>query len=305
MLTQQQLDERLNYVTGSYAAVICGLIPYKTKAQLWLEKTGRAVQEDISEKNYIKFGNYMEAGTANWFQNDSGKSLIFSESDMLVHKDYDWMAGNYDFKLENENAILECKTAGRPGEEWGDGENIIPPHYLMQVAHYCAVGNFDKAYIGVVFALTREFRWYEYERNIKLEEQLIALEKDFWFNNVLADVAPEPTTEKDILCLYKETNSNPVIANQTTDELVIKMIKLSAEIKAKELEYKAVKDSIAVYMKDADTLIDSAGNVMATWKYTKPISRFDKESLEKDYPDVYKKYLTTTAPQRRFNIKRG
>ena len=62
--------------------------------------------------------------------------------------------------------------------------------------------------------MTREMRWYEYERNLELEASLIEREKEFWFNNVQSDIAPAPVNAKDILLLYKETNSEPVIANE-------------------------------------------------------------------------------------------
>lgn len=302
MLNKEQLQQRLGFVTGSDAAVICGLSPYKTKVKLWLEKTKREEQEDISNAGYIKFGNYMEDGVAKWFEAESGKELHEKASELLIHPGYDWMAGNIDFRIKGENAILECKTA-LSTDGWGDGENIIPSHYLMQVAHYCAVGGFDKAYIAVVFTMSREMRWYEYSRNAELESKLIGLEKDFWFNNVLADIAPEAETEDDILNLYKQTKSAPVIGDSEVIESVYTLQKIKESKKELEDQEKNVRDKITIFMKDYDTLVDTRGDVLCTWKMTRASERFDAKALQAANSDIYKKFIKTGEPQRRLLIK--
>lgn len=38
-------------IGGSDASAVLGLNPYKTNEQLWLEKTGKVVPEDISESH--------------------------------------------------------------------------------------------------------------------------------------------------------------------------------------------------------------------------------------------------------------
>lgn len=310
MLNQEQIQERLSYVTGSDAAVICGLSPFKTKLQLWMEKTGRCVQDDISGLNHIKFGNFFEQGVADWFAADTGKE-IYKEPAMLVHKEHAWMAGNIDFRIKGENAILECKTAFRD-DGWGDGENIIPAYYLMQVAHYCAVGGFDRAYIAVVFASKREMRWYQYERNRELEEKLIARELDFWTNFVKADVCPDPVNEKDILTLYKDTDSKPVIVDDELTALLGAYSLLSNTIAANEKEKQKLKDIIALRVKDSDTLVDNSGKIIATYKYTKPTGKFDLDAFKKAHPDAYQTFYVEGSDgadgkkdtrQRRFVVK--
>ena len=301
MLTQEQITERLNYVTGSDAGVIAGFNRYKTKVQLWLEKTGRAVQEDISGANYIKFGNFMEDGVANWFMAESGR-VVCKEPAMLVHPEYNWMAGNIDFRVIGENAILECKTAGST-DGWGDGENIIPDHYLMQVAHYCAVGGFDRAYIAVVFTFTREMRWYIYDRNVALEQKLIKIEHDFWFNNVKTDVAPIAKTEEDVLALYRTTTENPMIASDEIATHVYSLDAVKTKIKELEAEEQVHRDAIATFMCDSEILIDVSGAPLITWKMTAPVNSFDKKALEKDDPELVKKYTNVGNPQRKFLVK--
>jgi len=42
---------------------------------------------------------------------------------------------------------------------------------------------------------------------------------------------------------------------------------------------------------------------LITYKLSKGRTTFDAKTLEKELPEVYKKYLKTSEPQRRFLIK--
>ena len=55
------LEARSHYIGGSDAAAVLGLNPYKSNLELWQEKTGLVVPEDISEKPYVKYGHAAEA----------------------------------------------------------------------------------------------------------------------------------------------------------------------------------------------------------------------------------------------------
>ncbi len=297
------LAARLKFVTGSDSAVICGLSPFKTKLQLWQEKTGRVVAEDIGHLSHIKFGNFFERGVADWFEADSGKKIDFDnplQGKLLVHPSIGFMAGTLDYRILNENAILECKTA-LSDDAWGEsGTDAIPPYYLMQVAHYCAVGNFDRAYIAVVFAQKREMRWYVYDRNLELETKLIARERDFWEKHVLADVCPEPVNAKDVMALYKETSAIPVIATKDILSKVRELVQLQADVTAANDNVEALKEQIQLHMLDADTLIDEFGNKLATWKFSKPVSSNNLKKLETEFPEVYAACRIKNDPRRSF-----
>ena len=72
------------------------------------------------------------------------------------------------------------------------------------------------------------------------------------------------------------------------------------DLKEREEE---LKSGITSFMADKDTLIDSFGNVLATWKSTKPRVTFDSAALKKDMPDIWNQYAKTGDAYRRFLIK--
>lgn len=291
MLTAEQKAERLGYITGSDAGVITGYNPYKTPLQLWKEKTGRELEPDISHKNHIQFGTYMEGGVARWFEAATGLKTAEPEG-TFYSTEHDFLSGNVDRVIVGENAILECKTA-RDDSGWGNGENIFPAHYLMQVAHYCMVGGFDKAYIAVVFALTREIRWYTYERNEVLESRLFAREKAFW-ECVQNDTPPEPVTVEDVEDLFKDTIAEPLIANIQLSEAVEEMGSIQAQISMLEKRKKELKLDICKAMEAHEFLVGLEGEKLASWKHQKrrDILAKDLEKLKEELPDVYEKYVT-------------
>ncbi|MCW1908594.1 MAG: YqaJ viral recombinase family protein [Candidatus Saccharibacteria bacterium] len=311
MLTQEQLQQRLSYVTGSDAAAICGLSPHRTPFAVWMEKTGKSEPDDLSNLNHIKFGNYMEDGVAKWFEAESGKKLKpnsvingpnSASSPMLVHKDYPWMAGNVDRFLADENAILECKTAYND-QDWGRDTNEMPTHYLLQVAHYCAVGNFDKAYVAVVFTTTREMRWYEYERSLKLEEKLIKAESDFWHNHVLTDIMPPPLTENDIKLMYPAATSfDPYYASTEEEVLVIKYKALDALIAEQQEQLRLLRDKLCVRMGDKQLMVNEVGERLISWKFSKAPERFDSAKFKQERPEMYKHYSKTGNASRPFRV---
>ena len=54
------LEKRKNYIGGSDASAVVGMNPYKSNVELWLEKTGKVVPKDISDKPYVKYGTEAE-----------------------------------------------------------------------------------------------------------------------------------------------------------------------------------------------------------------------------------------------------
>jgi putative phage-type endonuclease len=196
MLTDDQKEQRLSYVTGSDASIICGLSPYTTPYELWEQKTRRAVVEDISHKPAVKAGIMLEGAIRDWLGQEINKDIL-ERGDIIIHPKLAWMAGNIDGKVYKENSIVEIKTTSSP-EGWGDvGSNIIPRNYLLQVVHYMAVCNADRCYVAVLIRGV-DFRHYILERDLVLEEMLIQKEKEF-YSCVQLDIPPGPVYNKDLI----------------------------------------------------------------------------------------------------------
>lgn len=199
------LAKRQSGITGTGASAIVGKNPYKSNIDYWEEKTGLRVEPDISDKDYVQYGQGAEPHLIALFALDFPQyEVIHKDFDLRVHPEYPFLIGSLDSELiEKEtgrHGILEIKTTNilqsRQYEKWND---MIPENYLYQTLHYLLVTGYDfvvlKAQLKRVYEgndVRLDTRHYYFER--KDVEVLLAdlLEKElhFWNEYVLKDVRP-------------------------------------------------------------------------------------------------------------------
>ena len=199
------LEKRKSGITGTGASAIVGKNPYKSNIEYWEEKTGRRFEPDISDKDYVQYGQGAESHLIALFALDFPKyEVIHKDYDLRIHPEYPFLIGSLDGELiEKETGrkgILEIKTTNilqsRQYEKWND---MIPENYLYQTLHYLLVTGYDfvvlKAQLKRVYEnndVRLDTRHYYFER--KDVEVLLAdlLERElyFWKEYVLKDVRP-------------------------------------------------------------------------------------------------------------------
>lgn len=305
MLSADQIALRLNYICGSDVGTICGVNQYQTPVELWQIKTKRVTPPDINDKPAVMAGNMLEAAVANWFTHVTGKKLR-EDNKFYVHASIPYLGGNIDRFVIGENALLECKTTQSDagwGQGFTQGDNKIPDSYLCQVIHYCAVTGCDVAYIAVLIRGI-DFRWFKYERNKELEDIIVARACEFWNNHVLADMPPEPQTEQEVISLlHGEVSSDAVYADGPTMEAVIELNNIRKQIKQYEADEMFYRDKICTYLNDRQTLLNTDGTILLTWKQREGSVRFDTKSFRDAHPDLYNQFETKGDPVRTFLLK--
>ena len=188
------LKGRVSGIGGSDASAIVGKNPYKDNIQLFEEKTGRSIPEDISKKPYVKYGHDAEPLIRELFALDYPEyEVLYDEWTILRSRKFPFMQASLDGMLiekeTNRAGILEIKTTNilqsMQREKWNDR---IPDNYYIQVLHYLLVTGFDFA---VLRAMLRSdwgndrratFKTYFIERK-EVEEDLQYLleeERKFW-----------------------------------------------------------------------------------------------------------------------------
>lgn len=299
-LTEHQIEERLDYICGSDAAVICGVSPWGNVIKLWQEKTRQICAEDISDKPYIKAGNFLEPAVRSWFEDETGLKVTIHKP-IIVHPTIPYLAGNIDGKI-GDDAIFEAKTASYD-EGWGEyGDNKIPDHYFLQVSHYMMVADVKKAYIAVLIR-GNDFRYYTIERNPKLEEMMLRKYKEFW-KCVIKNIAPTPSNGEEVLSLYGYVSiDEQIIADGDIQDNLERLEHVRESIKkANDLKDK-LEDKIKIYMGQKDTLLTTSGKIAATWKQAQESRRFDLLAFKTENEELYNKYIKKCAASRRFIFK--
>ena len=142
------LDARKNHIGGSDAAACMGMNPYKDNVQLWEEKMGLVLPEDISDRDYVRYGTEAEKYLRALFALDHPEYQVFyDENNMFLNPKYPWMHASLDGELIDQrgrHGILEIKTTNilqsAQKKKW---DNRIPDNYYCQVLHYLAVTEYD------------------------------------------------------------------------------------------------------------------------------------------------------------------
>lgn len=304
MLTAEQLQARKRGIGGSDAATVMGLNPYASPLDLYNNKLGLVPDPDLSDNQAVHFGNVLEDVVAQEYERRTGNK-VRRRNQQFQHKQHSWMLANIDRSVDGQRKVLECKTAGAffNRDEWGPaGTDLVPAQYLIQCAHYMAVLDYDSADLAVLIG-GRDFRVYHIQRDAELEKMLIQAEEKFWHEHVLQEVPPEPSTESDVVSSFPKDSGEAVTATPDVVTHINRLRQLKTEAKALEEQVKAEELAIKKAMADASVLVDSAGNKLATWTCTKPVSRFDSKAFQKACPDVYKQYLKESSGSRRFSVK--
>ena len=187
------LDARKNHIGGSDAAACVGMNPYKDNVRLWEEKMGMVLPEDISDKEYVRYGTEAEKYLRGLFALDFPEyQVLYDENNMFLNPDFPWMHASLDGELVDQrgrHGILEIKTTNilrsMQREKWNDR---IPDNYYCQILHYLAVTECDFAVLKARLKsewngelIIREKHYFiersEVEEDIKM---LVEAERRFW-----------------------------------------------------------------------------------------------------------------------------
>lgn len=142
------LSGRMNGIGGSDASAVVGLNPYKTNIDLFEEKTGRKIPEDISNKPYVIYGKKAEEYIRELFRLDYPEYQVeHHEFRILQSLSNPFMQASLDGELTDQRGrrgILEIKTTNilqsMQYEKWKDR---IPDNYYIQVLHYLLVTGYE------------------------------------------------------------------------------------------------------------------------------------------------------------------
>lgn len=79
-------------IGGSDASAILGMNPYKSNIELFEEKTGRRLPEDISDRSYVKYGTQAEPLIRSLFTLDYPEyQVVYHENRILRNKTFPFM----------------------------------------------------------------------------------------------------------------------------------------------------------------------------------------------------------------------
>lgn len=192
---EEWLKMRLKGIGGSDAGTVLGVNKYKTNVQLWEEKIGITIPEDISDKPAVAYGKKAEEHIRELFQLDHPDYQIeYHEFHMYVNEEYPFIFATLDGELTEKNGkkgVLEIKTVTIQNPiQWAEWEDKIPDTYYAQILHQLAATGWDfvelRAYIRYYKNddLRVAIRDYLIDKNdVQADiDYLIQRESEFWID---------------------------------------------------------------------------------------------------------------------------
>lgn len=291
------LAARTRGIGGSDVGAICGVSPFTSARQIYLNKTGQfeeGLQHSDAARERMHFGHMLEPIVADEYSRrvlaDTKLHLVDINA-TLQHKEHPWALANVDRLIVDDTGtpvgILECKTTSEyMNEEWESGEILMS--YLYQLNWYLWILGLER---GAFACLVGGNKFYTYEvfRNDELlNDTIIPAAKSFWFDNVLALKEPEmqQTDTEFANGLYSNVVKNSEIFFEDDETNSLAATVFDCKVKIKELT--GIMEEAQNRLKDRlkDNEIGYCKDFTVKWSPRRQ-SRVDNEKLKKEYPDVY------------------
>lgn len=303
---ERWLELRKTGLGGSDAGAVMGMNKYASPLSIYFQKKG--IESGFKGNAATKWGHILESPIRAECEKEMNVK-IHCINGMFTSLQYPYMNANVDGIIEVPEGYVsivngheisgigghEIKTSSR-GEGFSDDE--IPDAYYCQVQHYMVVLGLPWFVLTVFILDSKELRHYYIERNQKwIDEELIPCEKDFWENNVMAEIIPAPSG-CDNEDLY--IKSLPIDATITLDEetecLIAEERELAKKLESLKSEHSKIKNQILLALHRLSSDFEESDKVLATsTKYkitynTQVRKLIDTVSLKKD--GLYERYAT-------------
>jgi len=285
------LNERKKGIGGSDAGTAVGVNPYKSPYQLYLEKIGDLIPEDISNKPAVKRGVRLEPEIMKWVKEDLNITLR-KDNTTHISEEYPHLFCHNDGTVVGSHRIAEIKApSDHMRNKWGEpGTDAVPPYYLAQGVHALAIqpemegvdyfAYFDDPSIGILH--------FKLERKQSLIDAYLAKVNRFW-GHVVDKIPPPPQDENDLIHKYFKKNGKYKSATPDIEKRIANLIRIKADKKALDLEEKEEKFQIKDYIEHYDGIDSNLGKLTLS---RVELKAFDEKGLVKSNPNIYKEFCT-------------
>lgn len=294
--TLPENPDRRTYIGSSNIAGILGLSKWQTPYDVYSAKVAPSQEEmDPAKKKFLERRKRWEPVVVEMLREELEAKIVATNL-RYVDPEFDFFAAEIDAEAQEEDGEIinvEIKTVSPRawGEKFGWGEpgsGDIPIDYEAQVQFALGVTGRKVAAVAAMVGLD-DMIFYRIERDDELIADLRARAVKFWHENVLAKVAPEPTTIADLHKMYKTSDETIIVqADDVLGSTALKLRGIRHQIAAWETQAEALEFDVKLGMKKAETLVVD-GRKVFTWKETK-FSMLDQTSLKEKEPKVHKQF---------------
>lgn len=295
-MTPEHKARRRNYITASDAAAVCGLDPYRSAYDVWLEKCGH-VDRDVSSEA-AELGSRLE----NAIIDTAADKLGMQVEDRQLWVTFGCLGATLDATLigAGERVICEAKTTGLTNrfastDQWGEpGTDEVPERVIVQVHTQMICSGLARAYVPVLIG-GRGLVVYHILRNQTLCQAIGERLETFWRRHVEANVEPASMPSLDLIKVRQRV---PAKAKEIDAELVRRYQEAKAAAKAAT---DAADDRMCELLTALDDCeigrYDGANGTRYEVRYVSENAgdRLDVTRLKKEHAGLFAEYASPTT----------
>ena len=295
-ITEAQRALRRKHIGASDMAAIMGLDPYRSAYDVWLDKTGKLVDDDKANESMLA-GTRFESGVLDFARERLGaivRNQYRSCPRLHLGANIDALAVAFD-----PEEPIEGKTGGLFGpltEHWGDaGTDEVPDRVIVQShVHMLCLDNGQKTPKCHIAAFLggRGFAMFQVPRNENLCEAIAEASVHFWQQHVLADVPPEKSMPHLDVIRKVRRQPNKIVP---VDASLVKQHELA---KAARLEAAKIEDGAKAALIAAlgDAEAGDYGDPAKIVTFNASVSRrLDGKRLREERPDVAAEFMVEST----------
>lgn len=301
------LKARTRGIGGSDIGAICGVSPFTSARQIYLNKTGQfteSMKPGAAAQERMHFGHLLEPIVADEFAarelvEDKAHLKLVNIGATLQHKDYPWALANVDRLIVDTDGrpwgILECKTTSEyMNEEWESGE--ILQSYVYQLNWYLWILGLERGYFACLVGGNKFYIYPVYRNDELINKVMLPAAKKFWYENVLALKEPEMQSVDTEFAnqVYNNVvkNSELIMEDDTANDLAETVFNCKRQIK----ELTSIMEEAQNKLKDRlkENEIGYTKDYTIKWS-PRSQKRVDNDKLKKEYPEVYQEVLKTIS----------
>jgi predicted phage-related endonuclease len=300
-LTAQQKLDRLQGVGASEVLAALGKDPRCSPLKLYGRKLGELPEPNLDNEERVLFGNLLEPV----IRTETARRLntrIIQRHKTLYHREAP-LLGHVDGWIPALRCGLEIKTADRfEAEDFGtEDSDQVPVRYYMQCAAYMAITEANEWRLAVLIG-GNVLRMYRIARDPGIEQMIVEGVRRFW-DHVTRLEPPDPTTPEDVRLRWPKDFGSTVLATDEIARSVTRLREMRADVAQLEAQCDCELVTVQKFMAENSELVDSAGNLLATWRTAKPSHRLDTKALIESDPRLCAQYMREYPGSRRFLLK--
>lgn len=312
---ERWLEERKRYITATDVSAICGLNPWRTPLDVYLEKSG--LTEPQPETVPMRMGRMLQPVVLDLYEEKTGLAVRrYDDTELVVSSDIPWAACTPDAELvAGDRRVVEAKIVGeRQAARWGEpGTDDVPEYYLVQVAWQMLVTGREAGDLAALFG-GRDFAVYPIRKVDALARALVERCERFRAEHLVPGVAPEigagESAARYLRTLYpRDARPELLPSDERLDALAMRLANLRTLRDNYETEVEIVENLFKADIGDAAGIRGSGW--LATWKKSRDSKNTDWQAVAHELADANlvrlneaaKKHTTTKPGTRRFNFK--